>query len=39
MAYYPSGSEKEIPPQTLTGFDRSGFTVVERGGACVNKGK
>ncbi|MDE6726115.1 MAG: hypothetical protein K2J79_10985 [Ruminiclostridium sp.] len=39
MAYYPSDSEKEIPPQTLTGFDRSGFTVVEWGGTCVSNGK
>ena len=39
MAYYPSDSEKEIPPQTLTGFDRSGFTVVEWGGTCVSGGK
>lgn len=39
MAYYPSDSEKEISPQTLTGFDRSGFTVVEWGGTCVNSGK
>ncbi len=39
MAYYPSDSEKEIPPQTLTGFDRSGFTVVEWGGTCVIGGK
>ena len=39
MTYYPSDSEKEIPPQTLTGFDRSGFTVVEWGGTCVSGGK
>ena len=38
MAYYPSTGKKEIPPQALTGFDRSGFTVVEWGGVCV-KGK
>lgn len=35
MAYYPSRTEKEITPQKLTGFERSGFTVVEWGGACV----
>ena len=35
MAYYPSTVKKEIPPQALTGFDRSGFTVVEWGGVCV----
>lgn len=35
MAYYPCDTEREIPPQELIGFERSGFTVVEWGGACV----
>ncbi len=38
MAYYPSDSEVEIPPQTLSGFDRSGFAAVEWGGAEVSPG-
>lgn len=36
MAYYPCDTEREIPPQELAGFERSGFTVVEWGGACVS---
>ncbi len=36
MAYYPSDSKVDIPLQTLSGFDRSGFTAVEWGGAEVS---
>jgi len=36
MAYYPSDSEVDIPPQSLSGFDRSGFAAVEWGGAEVS---
>lgn len=35
MAYYPSDKEVDIPEQSLSGFERGGFTVVEWGGACV----
>lgn len=37
MAYYASDSAVEIPPQTLSGFDRNGFTVVEWGGTQVQE--
>lgn len=35
MAYYASEKEVDIPEQSLSGFERSGFTVVEWGGTCV----
>ena len=35
MAYYPSQEAVEIPRQELTGFERTGFTVVEWGGSQV----
>lgn len=37
MAYYSSNTEVEIPPQELSGFDRTGFTIVEWGGTEVNR--
>jgi len=35
MAYKPLQERIEIEPQNLSGFERSGFTVVEWGGTCV----
>ncbi len=35
MAYYASEKEVNIPEQSLSGFERSGFTVVEWGGTCI----
>lgn len=35
MAYCPSEKEVDIPEQSLSGFQRGGFTVVEWGCACV----
>ena len=37
MAYYPSDVEIDILPQVFEGFERSGFTVVEWGGAQTSK--
>ncbi|MBR5798015.1 MAG: hypothetical protein IKY29_03575, partial [Clostridia bacterium] len=37
MAYYPTDTEVDIQPQTFEGFERSGFTVVEWGGAQTSK--
>lgn len=40
MAYYPSEEAVELAPQTFSGFDRTGFTVVEWGGcACREAGR
>ena len=35
MAYYASEKEVDIPEQSLSGFERGSFTVVEWGGTCV----
>lgn len=35
MAYYASEKAVDIPEQSLSGFERGGFTVVEWGGTCV----
>ena len=37
MAYYPSDTEIELPPQTFEVFKRRGFTGVEWGGSQVEK--
>ena len=37
MTYYSSETEVDIEPQTLRGFARRGFTVVEWGGSQVSK--
>ena len=37
MTYYPTETEVDIEPQTLRGFVRRGFTVVEWGGSQVSK--
>lgn len=37
MAYYPSDTAVEIPPQELCGFERNGFTMVEWGGTEVSR--
>ncbi len=36
MAYYPTDTKINIPPQTFNHFERHGFTVVEWGGSEVN---
>ncbi|MBQ8432238.1 MAG: hypothetical protein IJX28_05085 [Clostridia bacterium] len=37
MAYYPTETAVEIPPQSFEGFERQGFTVVEWGGCQVKE--
>ena len=37
MAYYPTNAKEDIAPQQFDEFVRSGFTVVEWGGSCVEK--
>ena len=37
MTYYSSDTMVDIGPQTLKGFTRNGFTVVEWGGSEINK--
>lgn len=36
MAYMPLENEIDIPEQTIAPFERTGFSVIEWGGTCVN---